>query len=354
LSRTLIAVPTLGRRNAWLRLALTSIQRQRVGGVRIVVVGSSRSPAAPLAAELGTEYHAYDRPGQSAAINEVWRAFGTDADYFGWLCDDDVLSPISLLASTGHLDRHPECAAVYGRIRIINADGSTVVTIRPGRLARVLLPYSVNQVPQPGSLFRADAVQRLGYLDESLTYAMDQDLFLRLRRVGRLDYLPVELAAYRRHPGTVTMNRRDNHEEELVRSRNLSRDEARRYALLRRPMAVAGWVYSSVLRKMPAGTAARVGDREYVRAGLEEPAQAGVPSPVPAWKAAAIRVESLIVRGAVHSWDKVFVRWDRRRRLSRAVVWSAEVSDSSGSRRRRVAGSQERAGNPPGRSPTTP
>jgi hypothetical protein len=213
-----------------------------------------------------------------------------------------------------------------------------VVTIRPGRLASALLPYSVNQVPQPGSLFRADAVRRLGYLDESLTYAMDQDLFTRLRRVGRLDYLPVELAAYRMHPGTVTMNRRDNHEEELVRTRNLSRDEARRYALLRRPMSVAGRVYSSVLRRMPAGTPARVGDREYVRAGeqvhagLEEPAreraEAGAPFPVPAWRTAAIRVESLIVRGAVHGWDKVFVRWDRRRRLPLAVARSAEVSES--------------------------
>jgi hypothetical protein len=68
---------------------------------------------------------------------------------------------------------------------------------------------------------------------------------------------------------------------------------------------------------MPAGTAARIGDREYVRAGLEElaweRAEVGVPAPVPAWKAAAIRVESLMVRGAVHGWDTVFVRWDRLR-----------------------------------------
>src|SRR5207253_783261 len=161
---------------------------------------------------LGVEYCAYERPGLSAAINEVWQAYGAGADYFAWLGDDDVLSPISVFASTEHLDRHRECVAVYGRIRIIRADGSTVVTMRPGRLA-----------------------------------------------------------------------------------------------LLRRPLSIVGRVYSSIVRRMPPGTTAQHAGHDYVRAGPEEPAREGsrpdAPSTVPAWKAAAIGMESVVVRTAVRVWD---------------------------------------------------
>src|SRR5438045_3063292 len=93
--------------------------QQRLTGVDVVVVGPSGSSAAAVAYELGVHYTDFDAPGMSAAINEVWNAIGADHTYFTWLVDDDVLSPSSLPASVGHLDRHPGCVAVYGRERAI-------------------------------------------------------------------------------------------------------------------------------------------------------------------------------------------------------------------------------------------
>lgn len=340
--RVLIAIPTLGRRNAWLRRSITSIQRQLVDGVTVLVIGPPGSAAEPDAKELGVEYIPFDRPGLSAAINEVWKTFGAESEYFAWLGDDDLLSPISLFASIDYLDRHPGCVAVYGRTRIIRADDSTVVTMRPGRLARALLPYAVNHVPQPGSVFRADAVRRVGYLDESLSYAMDQDVFLKLRRLGSLDYVPVELAACRAHPGTITMNRSDDLEERVVRERNLSAHEARRYARFRRPLSLIGPVYSSIVRKMPRGMPAQVSGMDYINSESTQPDRSVdrnvsavpaldrtvIPNSKPRWKRVLIKAESFVVDAVVRVWDATFAIWDRKRRLSPQVLRFVEASES--------------------------
>src|SRR2546423_10635114 len=97
--KILFVIPTLGRRNEWMRLSIGSIQHQMVDDVRVVVIGPSGSPAEAVAQDLGVDYVRFDRPGQSAAINEVWRTLGADAAYFGWLGDDELLSPVSLFAS---------------------------------------------------------------------------------------------------------------------------------------------------------------------------------------------------------------------------------------------------------------
>lgn len=59
-------------------------------------------------------------------------------------------------------------------------------TSRSGRLAPALLSWGPSLIPQPGMLFRVADFRAVGGLDESLHYAMDLDLLLRLRRRGRL------------------------------------------------------------------------------------------------------------------------------------------------------------------------
>jgi hypothetical protein len=46
-------------------------------------------------------------------------------------------------------------------------------------------------------------LDRIGYLDESLEYGMDYDLWLRLRG-SHVEYLPRILATYTWHPGSKT------------------------------------------------------------------------------------------------------------------------------------------------------
>ena len=274
MNSTLLAIPTLGTRDPrWLRLSIASVRDQPVAGVRAVVVAPPESPARRVAAAMGVEFLPAQRCGLSAAINAVWRTLGADADYLSWLADDDVLSPVSLLAAVDHLDRDRRSVAVYGRMRVIRSDGSTEMLVRPGRLADWLLPYGTQQVPGVGTLFRATAVRQVGMLDETLTYAMDYDLLLKLRRLGRLAYLPVELAAVRIHRDRITETRTDGGREVAeVRERHLAPRQAALCRRLRWVTAALDLAYGSVLRRMPVDSAPRSLDAvEYVRHDVAVP-----------------------------------------------------------------------------------
>jgi GT2 family glycosyltransferase len=276
MNTTLLAIPTLGSRDpGWLRLSIASVRDQPVAGVRAVVVAPPDSPARRVATAMGVEFVPAQRRGLSAAINAAWKTSGADADYLSWLADDDVLSPVSLLAAVDHLDRDPRSVAVYGRLRVIRCDGSTEMLMRPGRLAEWLLPYGTQQVPGVGTLFRATAVRQAGMLDETLRYAMDYDLLLKLRRLGRLAYLPVELAAVRTHPDRLTETRTDGGREVAeVRQRHLAPRQAAAYRRLRWVAAGVDRVYGSVLRRMPVESAPQQLDAvEYVRHDVAVPGE---------------------------------------------------------------------------------
>lgn len=73
--------------------------------------------------------------------------------------------------------------------------------------SRSSLAYALGPilVPRPGSVARVTAVRRAGMLDESLPYAMDVDLFLRLQDVARVRYVPQILATFRWHVASTTV-----------------------------------------------------------------------------------------------------------------------------------------------------
>ncbi|MFE2428920.1 glycosyltransferase [Streptomyces sp. NPDC059373] len=203
LPRIRLVVPTTGRRLRYLEQCLESISRQDEPADVVVVGPTVPSPALH---ELAKSYRCLYVPeldrGISSAVNQGWS--GADVDYLGWLGDDDLLTDGSLSAAVRELERVPDAAMVYGWVRVIDSNGSHVYTMRPGRFASWLLTYGQNFVWQPGSLYRKAAVEKVGMLDPLLRYTMDFDLHLRLRRYGKLHYLPQPLACYRSHPTTLT------------------------------------------------------------------------------------------------------------------------------------------------------
>jgi glycosyltransferase involved in cell wall biosynthesis len=201
LADTLLVVPTRGDRPELLQQTLRSITA--AGDARIVVIATRISEVSDICSRQGVELVRQSSAGQSAAVNEVWRA-ATTADYFAWLGDDDLLTPGSLARAHETLEGTPNATFVYGDCGWINADGDLLWVLRPNRYARLTLGFGPNLLPQPGSLLRADAVREVGMLDESLQYAMDLDLFLRLLRLGPACYLPRLQAHFRMHAGSAT------------------------------------------------------------------------------------------------------------------------------------------------------
>jgi glycosyltransferase involved in cell wall biosynthesis len=248
----LIIVPTLGARPEMLRASLSSVVSQgSVSVTAVVVAPSTASSVAALCEELGVRFVAQASRGIGAAINYGWQLCGDQADYWGWLGDDDLLAEGSVAWSARALGTNPAAAMVYGDCEYIDAAGRRLFVARPTRWAASLLRWGPNLVPQPGSLARAAAVAAAKRLDESLRYAMDLDLFLRLQRVGPIVYTPRTLAAFRWHEGSTTVGATSNSEQEAryVRRRSWRGWERIAGRLLEVPAGLAGQVLYRVQRR---------------------------------------------------------------------------------------------------------
>ena len=234
--RVLMIVPTLGRRMAYLEHCLASIAAQDVA-TDLVVVGPATPELEEITRRHGGRLLADPERGMCAALNAGFGSAVPGTPYVAWLGDDDVLTDGSLAATTAALDADPGASMVYGWCDYIDDEGAVVFANRAGRMAGRTITFAPNLVPQPGSLMRLPEVLRVGGVDERLTFSMDLDLFLRLRRRGHLLALQQTLACFRWHVDSVTVASEGASAEEAdrVRMRYLPAPVAALYRLGRWP-----------------------------------------------------------------------------------------------------------------------
>jgi hypothetical protein len=79
-----------------------------------------------------------------------------------------------------------------------------------------LLGETENFVPQPSVFLRRKVLARVGYLDESLDYALDFDFWLRVGLNHRVAYVPQKFASLRLHPGAKSVASLSSFAGELV------------------------------------------------------------------------------------------------------------------------------------------
>lgn len=245
----LVIVPTLGTRPAWLSMTVRSILEQP--GVRARVVLVSRTPNVVFTEaglQRSVELVVHEEDGLSSAIN---RGFSEAREEFvTWLGDDDLLAPRTLADSLIALEARPKASFLYGRTRYIDTDGSTIGFTRPGRFAQSYLSIGKNFVPQPGSVLRTSFVRQWGSLRTDLTNAMDLEMFLGLRGLGKGIYRPVELSAYRLHADSITVGKGVNNEAELVRRAHLGKFASSTYAVWRPATRVLDRVLDASTRRL--------------------------------------------------------------------------------------------------------
>lgn len=229
-AEVLVVVPTLGQRLDFLALTLGSIREQDVAADIVVVVPAGRDEARALARDHGAVV--VDDPGsQTAAINLGVATAGPECAYVNWIGDDDLLTPGSLRATVGALDRDPAAVLAYGACQYIDDAGRPLWVSRAGRWAERILGWGPDLIPQPGMLVRRSAWDAVGGVDETLRFAFDLDLLLRLRRRGGFVDVGSVVSAFRWHPDSLTVSDRTTSlaESEQVKRRYLS-PAARRLA----------------------------------------------------------------------------------------------------------------------------
>jgi glycosyltransferase involved in cell wall biosynthesis len=132
-------------------------------------------------------------------------AFGlVEGDVVGWLNADDLYLPRTLERIAAVFAGDPTIAVVYGDCLFVDLDDHIRWTQRTGDLSHERLLRQGNVVPQPAVFVRRDALRRAGPMDESLRFALDFDLWLRLIREHHFHYVPEPLACFRWHRTSLT------------------------------------------------------------------------------------------------------------------------------------------------------
>ena len=203
-----IVIPTMGTRPEFLRQSLASIRSAGNATIHIVAPESAN-----LASVLDPD--SYDAlivdpgTGLSAAIDAGLQSFQSNVEYINWLGDDDLLTEGSLDHALSVLSGNPGIALVYGGCEYINGEGKSLWLNKSGSYAKYLMRCGPQLIPQPGSLMRRNAFEKIGGLNHQYKWAFDLDLFIRLSRVGKLQFTPRTLAKFRWHDGSLSVSGRN-------------------------------------------------------------------------------------------------------------------------------------------------
>lgn len=131
---------------------------------------------------IDTIIHEKDK-GQSDAINKGFKlATGT---LIGWINSDDILYPQCVEKLVEKYHAVPEGAVYYNsRLDFIDKDGLILDTWNFKIPNREHLLKTFYFVIQPTSFYSKAIAERIGYVDETIYYCMDLDLWLRLLEHG--------------------------------------------------------------------------------------------------------------------------------------------------------------------------
>ena len=144
--------------------------------------------------------------GQPEAINRGFKL--SSGEILGWLNSDDRLEPRALEIVAKHARRFPQAGAFVGHGRLVDTAGrQTGRTRRSENLSfeRFCNWLSGGDFMQPSCFFRRRAWELAGPLDESLYFAIDLDLWLRMARQVPFQPIDALLSTSLAHPAAKTV-----------------------------------------------------------------------------------------------------------------------------------------------------
>ena len=214
----MVVLPTMGNRLESLALALESCATlpAHIAPTVVVVAPEGATPARQLA--LRHDAIVIDDPGSGMA-DAINAAIATRADekYYIWVGDDDVLVGAGIAAAVEGLESTPAAVVAYGHCEYIDNAGSIIGKNSAGKVAQLLLPWGPNLIPHPGTVVSMDAIANTGGFDSKLSYALDLDLFLRLRREGVFIHVNHVTAQFRWHAQSLTVADRRGSSREAMK-----------------------------------------------------------------------------------------------------------------------------------------
>jgi glycosyltransferase involved in cell wall biosynthesis len=194
----------------YLESTIRSVLDQDYNNIEYIVIdGGSRDKSVSIIRkyeERITYWVSEQDNGQAEAINKGL-AIST-GDIIGWLNSDDLILPSAVTKVVEAFNQNPDVDVVYGRLQRIDQSNRVVPTpILPKDLIDFDLGHIIDEclVNQPGSFWKRQIMDKIGYLDHDLKYAIDYDYWIRIALAGgRFLHLPLILAQFRLNPDSKT------------------------------------------------------------------------------------------------------------------------------------------------------
>lgn len=208
--------------------------------------------------------------GQSDAINKGWKR--STGEIMAWLNSDDLLLPGALYEVAQHWSQNPRVGFVHAKTEMIGQDG------RPtGRTwgapfdLEASLRASENCIAQQSTFISRSAIEKIGFLDESLEMSMDWDLWVRIAAQFEVVFVPETWSRIRIWDGTKTSTiPRSSGEEHVVIVRKLLQDRGTSIHPATRRAALAA-AYWRVARQSYEAADFPVFRSAYMRSVLADP-----------------------------------------------------------------------------------
>lgn len=185
---------------------MTSVLEQTYPAIEYIVIDGGSSDGSKQLIERNAARLAYwqSQPdeGFGDAIRQGFaRATGT---YFAYLNSDDLLAADAIERAVEYLESHPDVSMVYGNRACIDETGA-LLYYRPALPVLGASPYASIVIGQESCVWRRSIHEQIGGIDASYRFAIDYDLFSRLARAGRIEYVPAIWGFFRKHDESKTM-----------------------------------------------------------------------------------------------------------------------------------------------------
>ena len=188
---------------AYLEETIRSILLQGYPNLEYLVIDGGSSDGSRRIIEKYQPWLSYwvsepDR-GQANAINKGLRRIS--GNIFNWINSDDVLLPDCLYAIVDAYRHHSDALLAGEVVSRYEASGATKRAHQTDLDYRRLIEFwnhSASIHPQ-GIFIPVQLMNKVGTMDETLHYAFDYDLFIRLTSIAKVTHIDRPLAEYRYH-----------------------------------------------------------------------------------------------------------------------------------------------------------
>jgi glycosyltransferase involved in cell wall biosynthesis len=204
----LVSIVTPSRNQAaYLEVTMKSVLAQDYPNIEYLVIdGASTDGSNEIIKNYRTKLaYSVSEPdlGQTDAINKGFaHAHG---EIFAWLNSDDLLLPGTVTHAVDYLVSHPDTGMVYGNANYIDDTGCVIGRFPAHQTDYRRLRQGYVHIPQQSAFFRASLWRKVGPLDPSFYFAMDYDLWVRIARNNRIDYVPEVWSCFRLHQDAKTI-----------------------------------------------------------------------------------------------------------------------------------------------------